>query len=1648
MENSFKQPYEISLWDDRLVWVGASGEEYTDITNMTEEVAHQYYKEIKLCVIGSDSMDSLARCVNPKLVRKINGENTLTFTMYYQYIDPVTGQKEYNPFNKYMVNERKIKLRLGPATEDPDDPEVEWFDFLIKNVQENSETKVFTYTCKDQFVNELSKSGFELVFDNELENNMGTVEELGEHILEGSDWRLGDQSSVLEQYVEEPLYRLVVGSDLTAADMKVSEKEFTLSKNAVIYAFYSQITNQNADLQFLYTEEKDADGDPLFKTDDDLVILREESPNYITKGVKYREDGWPSFVATAKVDGQDVALAEISLKYRGERLVRQLQTKYDSTIDKFVGVYYDSDETVSEGEDPTVYYGFTETKYETSSAVTNYVANPNNFTSTSGWQTDSNHLDYQLRTYPPTIGDATTIYKSLLYFKNPDETYIMNAGIGGNRSVIESFVAGEEYVLRIRYKIQNINDEIFKTAPTAIIARYDYDANGEYSFKEKLFDFASWKRDIPTNEQTKDENGDLVYKEESADNINQDYVYMKASCALSMSKTELLSLETRLGLFLQFDGAEIYIEDLQVFPYTTYQEDGVDRMCVPGGKLHSQATTRYVYYIPDPDWEDISDLEIKDESQNRPIPKYVQQYNDGTGFTKVRSISAKESNRFNLIQDLCEKFECWAKFKIERDSKTGKILLGKDKKWYNDANEEISCPEEERFRQQKFVTFHEYVGVPNHAGFKYGINSKSIQRTINSEAIVSKMIVKDNVNEFAPDGFCSIARAEDNPAGENFLISFDHYVRLGLLNFNTVTNDLYLDSNGYLGYYKKLKRINRERESKIDKQAGLLTDIAKYNSDYTTYKTSYDGAIENRLFVEGNILQYTNTSLEYKYLGSIEAFESGKEYYTHTINKGYILTSESEPSEGTVYYEKVNTPQDFAEHLADLQKTWSQDDKFNSYCAQWCRAISVEKQHGPLADLASANLKLAEDEKKEIEEYLDNIAEQKRALNLQFYKKYSRFIQEGTWTKEDYTDHNLYYLDSESTLHTSAQPKVTYNISVIDVSPLKGYEAYKFNIGDKTYIEDAEFFGWSLADSSSPYREEVVVSEITSELDFPEKNQIKVQNYKTQFEDLFQRITAQTQQAEYHTGEYARAASVVTSAGTIKLDTLQNSFANNSLRLANAKDQSVVWDETGITTTSLSNPSEMVRIVSGGIFLSADGGQSWKTGMTGHGINTQFLTSGQINTNEIYIMNGNNAAFRWDNIGLSAYDFMGGAYNPYKYVRFDQYGIYGVQASDDWIPDGIDEVHEKAKFALTWNGFSLKNKYGEGYVTIDSENDFLVVAPYTDESGEAKDVSRIQIGNINPNPGTKYVEPIYGIRISNAQGAPVMETDDTGELWLKNRLRIGTNNTSTVEIGYLNAVREDTEVHEVIHAGNGDQEFIVYEDGKMIAQGAEFHGSIYATGGKIGNMTIADVEGAVTNMDSIAEATRKLDISSKLGYNFKVEGGVSSPVVLELVAIPTAFTVNASGIGWFGSNNFEDWVELDSNTDTYTLTYENFKEKQLNSTYYIKAVATSTDGSSYEDWTTIMSISDGVKGEDALSLVITSSGGNYFRNNTGQTTLMARLFQGGQEIDQYEPYIYTYTWVDANDDSWTPRLGKTLVVTADDVTFSRTYVCNISKGGN
>jgi hypothetical protein len=106
-------------------------------------VVAQYYKERKICIIGSNTMDTPIRAVNGKIKSNVNGSNELTFDMYSHYYDEELDELIANPFINLLINERKVKLRYGELGA----PDTKWYDLIIKRISENSETKVFSYTA-------------------------------------------------------------------------------------------------------------------------------------------------------------------------------------------------------------------------------------------------------------------------------------------------------------------------------------------------------------------------------------------------------------------------------------------------------------------------------------------------------------------------------------------------------------------------------------------------------------------------------------------------------------------------------------------------------------------------------------------------------------------------------------------------------------------------------------------------------------------------------------------------------------------------------------------------------------------------------------------------------------------------------------------------------------------------------------------------------------------------------------------------------------------------------------------------------------------------------------------------------------------------------------------------------------------------------------------------------------------------------------------------------------------------------------------------------------------------------------------------------------------------------------------------------------
>ena len=191
-------------------------------------------------------------------MRNVNGTNKLTFKLYYTYIDNETGKRIQNPFTSLLVNERKVKCKW----------EDRWYDFVIKGIQEDSNGKTITYTCEDLYINELSKTGFSLEFDQKINNNQGTAQELAKKVLEGTDWVVDtDNSDHILQTIEEPLYSATLTQNLDAKDKNDVPK--TILGGSVIYLFYSVVQEKKSYIQFIYNTS--------YETESNSQLLKENN---------------------------------------------------------------------------------------------------------------------------------------------------------------------------------------------------------------------------------------------------------------------------------------------------------------------------------------------------------------------------------------------------------------------------------------------------------------------------------------------------------------------------------------------------------------------------------------------------------------------------------------------------------------------------------------------------------------------------------------------------------------------------------------------------------------------------------------------------------------------------------------------------------------------------------------------------------------------------------------------------------------------------------------------------------------------------------------------------------------------------------------------------------------------------------------------------------------------------------------------------------------------------------------------------------------------------------------------------------------------------------------------------------------------------
>lgn len=1364
--------YEISVWEDYFVPASGSTE--------------SHYEERKLCVIGSNTMIDGSRALEPNLVLNVNGTHTLTFKLYLSYIDTTTGERIDNPFVKLLVNERKVKVYWDNGQEDIND---KWYDLVVKDISEDSDSNTVTYTCEDLFINELGKSGFELNFSDEANNNQGTIYELATAVLDGTDWQLDEKNTDhLLQTQEEALYEVKITNMNALTGIYANgflnitkDKYEKIPNNVICYLPYSMVPHSDDELadmtavQFIYA--------PEYTTEYSSMVITNEDSNWLVTGGVWVKSGdiyqfkIPSSGTTKTIFAINPNNAFVSNQYRGNVYCRKQLSTYDANLERYVNVYK------VKGSDPTAddkrIFGYVDYDYDASDLVNNLLSNNKDFKNTTGWI--GTNLKIGLF---PELGLDTDLTKY------EGHSYLSAAIKAGQNLVNNTLSSAAQYLssglfegMEVKFQI-GLKDKF--TAGTLSVAVVDKKNNSAICLgtlepnKEDPSNptpiFTPLKESIDSD-GTVWYSGTLTCLKALAKNFLEDAELVIKStnpkdAIIKIIETRLYELihgKDKDGNDIILDLYDINSTDVAKKFYYYYYE----------GTSNPDGTAPYIYkaQVPCPLYEPVYGGWAK--SAGATDRKYSQ-------FEKVRTIYGQQSNRFNLLQELAETFKCWARFKI-----------------YHNADGSIE--RDSNGKQKKTVYFSEKIGQQLSYGFIYGIDLNTIRRTQSSSELVTKTIVLANYNDNAPNGTCSIVDSEENYPRENFVLNFDYYINHGLLDGEALNRDLYYSGagNDYIGYYTKLHKYNieylsaadraillRNQETRLLQQSvvydGLLACAVKERNELIDELAALGGDTSG---IKTTILNpkaddsdKSNILIEKKWIPIKKALEQIKQYVSKPNQTGGGTSSVLAPSDQNVNLIKT---------IKDL------DGDIVTY-----RAICLKLD----AALAALQLTIEANTEKR-----DALLKQIKELHQKFYNKYSNYIQEGSWTSEDYIDPNIYYYDALSVAYTSSRPQVQYDIAVTRVSELPEFKFRRFHVGDTTYVQDTDFFGYEpyLKNDKvrTPYKEAVLISEISINFEEPDKDTITVQNYKTQFEDLFQRINATTQSLQYAQGGYNRAAGVVNGKGELKEDILQDSLLAAQDIVTKATDESVVQDNTGLTLTSLKNLDQKLKITSGGIVFSDDGGETWTTMMKAGQIGVQFLSAGSISTSKITIMDGTTPAFRWDTNGITAYwsgkDYLTPTDNPVlkmnRFVRFDKFGIYGYNNNNDndntnFVPASEEEIRSNpnSMFSLTWSGLLIRSieKNGNtevGSIEINNKYDIVV---------KKGDKNKIQIGRLNDNGN-------YGIRIYDDSGNPVLETVDDGSLWLRGSLSIGTGTSTNVKIGVLDN-------NQVFNANNN---FIVNNDG-------------------------------------------------------------------------------------------------------------------------------------------------------------------------------------------------------------------------------------------
>lgn len=849
---------------------------------------------------------------------------------------------------------------------------------------------------------------------------------------------------------------------------------------------------------------------------------------------------------------------------------------------------------------------------------------------------------------------------------------------------------------------------------------------------------------------------------------------------------------------------------------------------------------------------------------------------------RIRTLEQSKSNRFNLIQEISKIFECYPQFNIEYDT-NGKILL------------------DDEGKMKKHISFITEKGSENYSGFRYEKNLSGMSRSVDSSTFTTKLYVETVDSQLTETGICSIQTAPDNIGKNAYVLNFTYYTDKGLLNKEQTQRDVWgIDSTDLaflptIGLYNS--RYDELTNLILNLQDKEMTELQAKNEVSITGVTT---ALEERKKVSQRMYQFKVTREKF----------SNSEYTTdYTLSDTYLSYLTKYREQATIlfglledlffskrlftYIAPVSNSDNFIQTIINLDnsETWA-GLPIQKYRTKYCLGelfwrLEVEgfeddeSYTPPFSNWLSFKEKVLDNFiyqntgkfgqyvkmynqvkywKKERQKILNKIND----ISEKFYNIYEPYIKEGTWTDSNYLTDNEYYWAAEDVLADSSKPQVTYSFKVIDISPLDEYEDdYNYDIADTTFVEDIDFFGVSSI-TGLPNHQKVLISSITDSLDIPTENTVEVQNYTSQFEDLFEQITASVQSLTYNENTYKRASNF-TAKQYVQSDSLQGTLDQGNLTLVDANNSNIILNDSGTTGAGITNNASQYKLTGEGLYFSTDGGETWDVGVGPEGYNLDYAKFGQLDASKVQIVDGEYIYFLWDKNGINAYrNPATSASGLVDFARFNRYGLSLIENNHVRLRAGYE-------FKTTEYG---NNPNGEYQNEIDLKDQNIGFYLYNDNG---QPIFKTETASEYNDYTTDY-----SARLS-LQGEMFITNSNLSDDPYQNGSAVTSQQASKLSIGYIFSDMEVGKLSSSVHSSAAQRNLSLYGqtgDNIITQLTIEANSNISLTIYKVNNTSSSTKYSKVIGINSLVDVNNNLYNKAITAYYCYIENTTNNDITI------------------------------------------------------------------------------------------------------------------------------------------------------------------------